>query len=152
MKRLLICSLIIVFFSGCSFMHSFFVRNFLNEPALIEVFSFAHSRLENLPAEVKTADKVVSFRPQFRNAFKSTEKLNFKSPSNFTITLKPRSTADLTSLVGRAVNSRSNEMNYIAIIRTAKRTDTLFSEYADLKRFKHKAAAFLDYPSYYDIR
>lgn len=152
MKKILACATILCFLSGCTLLRSFYVRNFLDEAAIIEVVLLNAVKKPDLPENVSTADKVVSFRPHFRNAFKSFENLNWKSPSNFTITLKPKSSADISHLVSRAMKSTGGDMNYIAIIRTRKRIDTLFSEAGDIDRFRDRAVAFLDYVSYYDIR
>ena len=155
MRRLLSFILVLFAFSisSCSMYFDAFIRNMTNEIAVIDVYLLNKRQMKTLPNKVSVANRIVKFRSGYKKYMDSLQNVIWIDMEHFKLELAPNSTADLTSLAGRFLNSYPREEVRVTV-KVNNKVDTLSNGRRDFRYelFGYKKMPFGTPILYYDIK
>jgi hypothetical protein len=139
--------------SSCMTYYDAYLRNATNQHAIVDVYLLNKSHLKTLPNQVTVADRIVNFKAGYRKYFGSLKNVEWITTGHFKFIIDPNTTADLTDMVGRFINSQPFQ-DALVTVSVNNKIDTLLNGRQDFRHdlFKYKSKIFGKPILYYDIK
>lgn len=139
--------------SSCMTYYDAYLRNSTNQHAIVDVYLLNKQHLKTLPNQVKVANQAVTFKSGYKNYFADFKNVEWITTEHFQFKIEPNTTADLTDMAGRFINSHPFEDALVTVSMNNK-IDTLVNGRKDFRHdlFQYKSKIFGKRILYYDIK
>ncbi len=144
--------LCVTLLSSCTLLFNVYIRNTTKNQVIVDVSLLRANEWKMLPNSVKTADRIIEFRGNYRKFFETTEYVDWVSPMHFQMKLNSNSTLDLSDMAGNFFNGYPKK-NVRVVILSQNKSDTLINGRNDFRRDRFLYKSRVSKPIlYYDIK
>ncbi len=122
-------------------------------PAMIDVFLLDRTSMTTASNVVRVSNTIIEFKPGFKKFLDNSQNVKWIDSSHFKLELQPRTTVDLTAMVGTFINASPKE-NVRILVSLNDKVDTLMNGRSDYNhnRFSFKKVGVFSSLMYHDIK